>query len=230
MQVKVKFISLFRDIVGHSDDVLEVPEAENTLSRVLSIISEKYPRLKEYISSGEFVVLVNSKVAEPNDSVREGDEVIIMPPISGGSHFAFVDRVDPIALLDGMLKALDDKAGAVAIFIGRVKGVVDGKIVNELHYETLEPLSTSTLAKIGEEESQKHMLLYTAIYHKRGPAKPGEPVLFIGVAAEGRREALEALREVLERVKHEAYVWKLERREDGEYWIIGDRKRVPRLS
>lgn len=228
MQVKVKFISLFRDIAGRSDDVLEVPGAENTLGRVLSVISEKYPRLKEFISSGEFVVLVNSKAAEPNDSVREGDEVIIMPPISGGSHYAFVDRVDPIALLDGMLKALDDKAGAVAIFIGRVKGVIDGNRVNELHYETLEPLSTSTLAKIGEEESQKHKLFYAAVYHKRGAAKPGEPVLFIGVAAEGRREALEALREILERVKHEAYVWKLERREDGEYWIIGDRKRVPK--
>jgi len=228
LKVKVRYLAFFRDLTKCSEEVFEIPESEAKVADILTTVSEKYPRMKDYVNSGEFVVLLNNKSAGLGDTVVEGDEVILMPPISGGSHYAFVDSVDPVVLLEAMLKALDDSAGAVAVFIGRVKGSIDGKKVSELYYETFEPMSTSALAKIGEEESLNHGLLYATIYHKKGSAKPGEPVLFIGVASESRENALSALGAILERVKHEAYVWKLEKREDGEFWILGDRKRVPR--
>jgi len=140
----------------------------------------------------------------------------------------FRDEIHPGELLEEVLSALGEDVGAVAVFVGRVKGIVEGKSVDALEYEVLEPHATLALQKICEEEVGKHNLAGVRVYHKRGVAKVGEPVLFIAAASERRREALEALREILERVKHEAFVWKLERREDGEYWVLGDSKRVPR--
>ena len=230
MKVKIRYLSLFRDLTGKSEEYLEIPGTEATVKELLEEVMKKYAQLKSYVEGGEFIVVADGRPLQQNDKVMDASEVILMPPISGGAQYAFVEKIEPTRVLDGMLKALDDRAGAVVIFIGRVKGTVDGSRVNQLYYETIEPLSTSTLAKIGEEESQKHSLLYSTIYHKKGPAEPGEPVLFIGVASQGREEAIQALHSILERVKHEAYVWKLEKREDGEYWIIGDRKRVPRQA
>uniref|UniRef100_A0A7C4B8H5 Molybdenum cofactor biosynthesis protein MoaE n=1 Tax=Thermofilum pendens TaxID=2269 RepID=A0A7C4B8H5_THEPE len=144
------------------------------------------------------------------------------------ANCGFRDEIRPGELLEEALSALGDDVGAVAVFVGRVKGVVEGKRVDSLEYEVLEPQASLTLQRICEEEAEKHGLAGVRVYHKRGLARVGEPVLFIAAASKGRREALEALREILERVKHEAFVWKLERREDGEYWVLGDSKRVPR--
>ncbi|AKG39243.1 MAG: molybdenum cofactor biosynthesis protein [Infirmifilum uzonense] len=228
MQVKIRYLSLFRDLVGKGDEVLEIQGQEATVKTVLDLVLERHPSLKDYFEAGEIIIVNNGRVLQVSDKVAADSELILMPPVSGGSPYAFIDRVDPVLILDGLLKALDDGAGAVAIFIGRVKGKVQGKSVNELYYEALEPLATSTLTSIGEEEAKKHSLIYSTIYHKKGSAKPGEPVLFIGVASERRDVALRALRDILERVKHEVYVWKLEKREDGEFWILGDGRRIPR--
>jgi molybdopterin synthase catalytic subunit len=142
----------------------------------------------------------------------------------------FRDEIRPGELLEEALSALGDDVGALAVFVGRVKGVVEGRRVESLEYEVLEPQASLALQKICEQEAEKHGLACVRVYHKKGLARVGEPVLFIAAASRGRREALEALGEILERVKHEAFVWKLERREDGEYWILGDSKRVPRAQ
>jgi len=147
---------------------------------------------------------------------------------SPGVDCGFRDEIRPGELLEEFLSALGEDVGAVAVFVGRVKGVVEGKSVDSLEYEVLEPHASLALRKICEEEAGKHKLKGVRAYHKRGLAKVREPVLFIAAASESRRDALEALEEILERVKHEAFVWKLERREDGEYWVLGDSKRVPR--
>lgn len=223
----MRYIALYRDLAGTQDEILEVPE-NTSVKALLETLASRHPVLKEYFLGGEVVVLVDGKAVQPEELLRDRCEVVIMPPISGGSRYGFIEKIDPVELLDAFLSSLDVEAGAVAVFIGRVKGVVEGKRVDELNYEVLEPHSSKTLSRIGEEEVKRHGLLAACIYHKKGSAAPGEPVLFIAVSSRGRREALAALTEILERVKHEAFVWKLERREDGEYWILGDSKRVPR--
>ncbi|MEZ0346392.1 MAG: molybdenum cofactor biosynthesis protein MoaE [Infirmifilum sp.] len=227
-RLKIKYLALFRDLTGLSEEDLDIQGEAVTVREIIEILAEKYPSLKSYVESEEVIVVADGKPLQLSEKVSANSELLIMPPISGGSSYAFIDKIDPPRVLDGLLKSLDDKAGAVMVFIGRVKGSIEGNRVNELYYEVVEPLSTSTLSRIGEEESKNHGLIRSVIYHKKGSAKPGEPVLFIAVASEGRKEALQALQSILERVKHEAYVWKLERREDGDYWIIGDHKRVPR--
>lgn len=118
--------------------------------------------------------------------------------------------------------------GAIVIFVGVVKGVVDGVDVEVLKYEAYEELAERMLARIAEEEMRKHGLGAVAIYHRVGDLRPGDTTVYIVVAARGRREGFAAAAEILDRVKHEAPIYKLEVREDGEFWVIGDGERVPR--
>ncbi len=120
--------------------------------------------------------------------------------------------------------------GAAVVFMGFVKGVVGGRRVKALRYEAHEAYALSKLREIGEDAVRRFGVRDVIILHRVGEALPGEPTVYVVVTAEGRREAFEAAIHVLERVKHEAPIYKLEVREDGEYWVIGERRRMRRAS
>ena len=118
-------------------------------------------------------------------------------------------------------------AGALALFIGFVKGVVDGKRVMYLEYEAYEPIAVEVLRRIGLNILEKYEGVKSVhIYHRVGRARPGEPTLAVLVVGVSRKEAMEALREVVEKVKHEPPIYKLEVREDGRFWVLGDGVRI----
>ena len=118
--------------------------------------------------------------------------------------------------------------GALVLFIGYVKGRVDGSEVNELDYEAYEPYASEKLREIAEKYEGREGVLDVEIYHRVGSLKPGEPTLYVIVAAKSRHQAFEAAREALEEVKHSVPIFKLEKRSDGEYWVVGDGRRVKR--
>ncbi|MFP3268605.1 MAG: molybdenum cofactor biosynthesis protein MoaE [Desulfurococcales archaeon] len=119
--------------------------------------------------------------------------------------------------------------GGMAFFLGLVKGTLeDGGKVFELEYDSIRAAAEESLKKIAEEEKEKWGLKAIAILHRIGKLRPGERTLLVVVSGRGRKEIFPALEEVVERVKKEVPIFKLERREDGEYWIVGDKKRVRR--
>lgn len=135
--------------------------------------------------------------------------------------------------LDSTLKALARLAagkgcGALVMFMGFVKGVVDGSAVKELVYEAHESYALEKLREIGEWAVKEFGVEDVVILHRVGALRPGDPTIYIIVTATTRRKAFEAATQVLERVKHEAPIYKLEVREDGEYWVLGDGKRLRR--
>ena len=117
--------------------------------------------------------------------------------------------------------------GALCLFIGVVKGKVEGKEVKSLEYEAYEPYSDEVLNRIAEEEEGGE-IAEVRIYHSVGALRPGDISLIISVVGLSREAAIEKLGKVLERVKHEVPIFKLEKREDGDYWVIGDGKRERR--
>jgi len=138
------------------------------------------------------------------------------------------DVIDLNALVT-TLSRLNRLCGAVVLFIGIVKGLVeDNREVYELEYTGIKDLAIKTMEKIAREEAEKYKLSQVTIWHKLGTLKPGEITLVIAVLAENRREAFRATQEILERVKREVPIFKLEKRSDGEFWIIGDGVRVKR--
>ncbi len=132
-------------------------------------------------------------------------------------------------LVEELIKNTDPITGAVSVFVGFVKGLVDDKNVHKLIYDAYEPYASKSLENIAREEAKKHGLKGVIIIHRVGELVPGEPTIYIVVAAKSRHEAFTGVRDILERVKHESYIYKLEIRDDGEYWVLGDGKRIKRL-
>lgn len=139
-------------------------------------------------------------------------------------------KLDLNRLIEEIINESNGEAGAVVLFIGFVKKKVDGKLVHRLDYDVYEPYATTKLNEIVEEESRRNGVLSIKAYHRVGSLKPGEPVVYIAVSSVKRVEAFDTARRVLERVKNEVPIFKLEVREDGEFWIIGDGLRVRRIN
>jgi len=116
------------------------------------------------------------------------------------------------------------------IFIGFVKGVVDGAEVRELRYEAYEPYASRKLSEIAESYRGVDGVHGVVILHRVGSLGPGNETMYVLVAARDRGTAFSVAREVVDRVKHGVPIFKLEVRSDGEYWVIGDGRRVKRAQ
>lgn len=120
--------------------------------------------------------------------------------------------------------------GAFAVFVGVVKGKVEDKEVNALGYTVIRDLAVKAMERIAMEVADKYGLKGVAIYHYEGELSPGELSLLVAVAGYSRSNVFPALKEAVERVKEEVPVFKLEKRSDGEYWIIGDTRKIKKAK
>ena len=116
-------------------------------------------------------------------------------------------------------------SNAVVIYVGYVKREVEGHVVNWLNCEPHERYASKILNSIVEEEMDEGVSCIR-IYHRVGRLKPGEPITYVFVSAEDRVKAFEKAREVLERVKRESMIFKVEGRDDGEFLVLGDGRRL----
>ncbi len=124
--------------------------------------------------------------------------------------------------------AVDKEVGGVEVFMGVVKGRVGGFKVEKLVYTAYKEVAERVLERIAREEAEKNSLEAVVILHRLGEVRPGEATVIIVAAGRGRDEVNRATRVIIDRVKKEAPIFKLEVREDGEYWVIGDETRVKR--
>ena len=139
------------------------------------------------------------------------------------------EDIDLNKVVNELSKYSEEGMGAIVVFIGFVKGDVEGKKVNRLDYTVYEPYTTEHLNKIAEEEMDEGVY-DIKIFHKAGELNVGDKTLYIVVAARGRRIGFDKASKVLERVKHEPPIFKLEHREDGQFWVFGDGTRLRRES
>ena len=137
------------------------------------------------------------------------------------------DPIDVNRELEEIAKETSLKGGgAIVLFMGYVKGLVNDNYVYELDYEAYEPHASRILNEIATQAEREEGVLEVRVYHRIGNLKPGEPTIYVIVAAKTRHVAFEVARRVLEEVKHKVPIFKLEKRSDGEYWVIGDGRRV----
>lgn len=236
MKIRIKFFSIFKDVIGSSETVLEYQQcSEIPIRKLVEDIISRYPQLLRAFNEAEPIILINGVVATGVEIVVDGSEIAIVPPLSGGSKHVYTSLfsssdIDIGGRIDRLVREYGEKGyGAIAVFIGVVKGYVDGHRVDELIYEAYEPYTSKMLDKIATEEIMNNdSISAIEILHRVGSSRPGEKTLYIAVVAKGRKEAIDVLSRVLERVKHEVPIFKLERRDDGEYWIIGESKRIRR--
>jgi molybdopterin synthase catalytic subunit len=165
---------------------------------------------------GGLLYAVNREYAGPDDALHDGDEVAVIPPVSGG---AFRISEAPLDLGAAVAEAASDEAGAVATFVGTVRRSSRGRDVLYLEYEAFAEMAEPMLAQLADELTGKHGLCKVAIHHRIGRVEVGEASVVIAVSAAHRGAALDACREAIETLKTTIPLWKKEVYAGGEEWI-----------
>ena len=162
------------------------------------------------------VFAVNRAYVGRGQALAEGDEVALIPPVSGG---AFRLTEDPIDLAAVVAEVEDERAGATATFVGTVRAQSRGRQVVRLEYEAYEGMAENVMADLAEQLRERYDLCAIAITHRVGVCEIGEASVAIAVSAPHRQDALAACKDAIDTLKETVPLWKKEVYEGGEEWI-----------
>jgi molybdopterin synthase catalytic subunit/molybdopterin converting factor small subunit len=179
-------------------------------------VRDVWPRLDLGDEPEGLMYAVNREYADRDAELRDGDEVALIPPVSGG---AFLLSTEPLDVAAVVHEAESDDAGAVASFVGTVRRRSRGRDVLYLEYEAFPEMAEQMLRRLADELTAKHGLCAVAIHHRVGRVDIGEPSVVIAVSAQHRAAALEACREAIDTLKQTIPLWKKEVYAGGEEWI-----------
>jgi MoaE-MoaD fusion protein len=213
VRISVRLFAGLRERAGTDRLELELPDGARVADVLAAMASTPVGELRPR----ECVVAVNREYAAADAPVRAGDEVALVPPVSGGAgpvrHVRVTgEPLDVAALADAVR---DPRAGGVVIFEGVTREVP------ELDYEAYTEMATATIEAIAAEEAERHGLCAVAIEHRTGTVGLSEPSVIVAASAPHRGEAFAGARALIDRVKAEAPIWKVEvsaagrRRVDG---------------
>jgi molybdopterin synthase catalytic subunit/molybdopterin converting factor small subunit len=179
-------------------------------------VGEVWPALGLGEEPGGLLYAVNREYAEPGQELRDGDEVALIPPVSGG---AFRVTEEPLSLDAAVAEVADERAGGIATFTGTVRRQSRGREVLYLEYEAYAEMAEDVIAQLAAELDETHDLCGISIHHRVGRVEIGEPSVVIAVSAPHRQDALAACRQAIDGLKETVPLWKKEVYEGGEEWV-----------
>jgi molybdopterin synthase catalytic subunit/molybdopterin converting factor small subunit len=181
-----------------------------------AILEDIWPALGLGDEPPGLLYAVNREYAEPGRPLSDGDEVALIPPVSGG---AFRLTHGPVNLTSVVVEVVDERAGAIATFLGTVRAQSRGRDVIALEYEAYEEMAEEVMAEIADEVQARYDLCKVAMAHRLRRVEVGETSVAIAVSAPHRQDALAACADVIEALKARVPLWKKELYEGGEEWI-----------
>ena len=208
MLVTVRLFAGLRERAGASRRELELPDG--------ATVADVWPALDLGAEPGGLVYAVNRSYTERSAALAEGDEVGLIPPVSGG---AFRLSAESVSLDDVVREVATDKAGAIATFTGTVRDNARGREVDHLEYEAYEGMAEQTMAELAESLKGKYDIEEVAIHHRTGRVEIGQPSVVIAVSGAHRADALAACKDAIDTLKATVPLWKKEIYEGGEQWI-----------
>jgi MoaE-MoaD fusion protein len=211
MKVSVRLFAGLRERAGSRYIDVELPDGANVSDLLAAMAATPVGE----IQAGQCVVAINREYADLGEAIRPEDEIALIPPVSGGAGSVRSVRVteEPLDVAAVSAAVRDPRAGAVVVFEGVTREV------GELEYEAYEEMALERLRRIGEEEAERHGLCAVALEHRVGTVPLSEPSVLVAASAPHRGEAFHGARALIDRIKAEAPIWKLE--VDG-----ADRRRV----
>ena len=233
MTVQVLFFGMLKDLLGRASDTLDVADGA-TMGTVFEHYASQYPRLNEMADS--IALARNHEFAGPDQALSDGDEIALMPPVSGGApqtaspwiaeasddgSFCALTR-EPIDSLGLVRRIVQGSDGAVITFEGIVRNNSKGRSTQYLDYECYVPLALNTMRQLAREIRAGYDINGIALVHRLGRLEIGEASVSIVVASAHRQAAFEASLAAINRLKKIVPVWKKEYFEDGEVWVEGD--------
>lgn len=215
--VTVRFFAGHRDIVGRSEQELRLAE-DATVGSLWEQLVAEYPRLAGY--SGRLLYAVNQEYSSLATPLHDGDEVVFVPPVSGGSG---ASDVAPFAISSAPLDpaplvawATTPEDGAVVTFAGVARNNFAGRASAALNYEAYTEMAVPMLEQIAGEARERWRIGRVAVHHRVGQLEIGETAVLVVVAAPHRQEAFQAAAYVMDRIKEIAPIWKKEHWADGQ--------------
>ena len=225
MQVHVLFFGMLRDVTGKFSDSIELP-AGARMRDLVRHLEEHFPKLRELMPA--LALSLNQEYASLEKELRAGDEVGLLPPVSGGSipesrpksRATIVrERIDTQRVL-GAIKQPED--GAAVIFEGVVRNQTRGRSTRYLEYEAYEAMALKQMEGLAVQALQQFAVREVTLVHRLGRLEIGETSVLIAVASAHRGPGFEACRWLIDTLKKTVPIWKKEFFEDGAVWADGE--------
>ena len=208
MRVAIRLFAGLRELAGKRAAEIDLPDG-STAADIWSAL--------DLGTEPPGLLLAVNKQYVPRDTVLvEGDEVALIPPVSGG---AFRLSEEPLSLEDAVREVASDDAGAIATFTGTTRARSRGRDVVRLEYEAYEGMAEAEMERITADLKARHSLIDVAIHHRVGVVGIGETSVVIAVSSAHRADALAACAEAIDTLKGTVPLWKKEIYVGGEEWI-----------
>jgi MoaE-MoaD fusion protein len=206
MRVHVKLFAGLRERAGWSERELDGADR----------VADVWPALELGDEPEGLLYAVNREYADRDQLLADGDEVALIPPVSGGAFRLTAEPLSVDAVVD---EVRSDQAGAVVTFIGTTRLQSRGRTVLHLDYEAYEEMAEQVMAEIAAELKGRYDLFEIAIHHRTGRVEIGDASVVIAVSAPHRQDALAACKDAIDTLKQQVPLWKKEFYEGGEEWI-----------
>jgi MoaE-MoaD fusion protein len=202
MTVRVRLFAVLRQRAGRDSIDVEVGEGATVAEAIAEL--ERDPALGPILERVPVRMAVNRDYATGQTRLAAGDELALVPPVSGGAEPHVRVGPEPISLEELSGGVARPEAGAVVSFEGMPREVA------ALEYEAYIEMAEQRIAAILRECSERHGLVAAAAEHRTGAVPLGEASVVVCVSAPHRREAFAGAREAIDRIKAEAPIWKRE--------------------
>ena len=212
MQVVVRLFASYREAAGASELRVDLPAGATVQDAIRATIAE-HPSIG---GRRPAIVARNREYVSADEPLADGDEVALIPPVSGG---AFLLSDEPLSLDAVVREVASADAGAIATFTGTVRRESRGRSVLHLEYEAYEEMAEATIERIADDLRARYDLRGVAIHHRVGRVGVGEASVVIAVSAPHRADALAACKDAIDTLKETVPLWKKEVYAGGEEWI-----------
>lgn len=224
MNVSVRLFAGLQDLIGNKFVTLELPDGA-TVAEMREQLGKTYPHVTPFLTT--LVCAVDDEYVPTEHRLSDGDDVSLIPPVSGGSDLIAVTE----AVLDGEALAhavRRDESGAVVLFHGVARNHSEGRRVIALEYQAHDSLAQKKLREVADEVRARFPITEIGILHRTGHLEIGEASLLVAVSAAHRKEAFEAAEYAVDRIKETVPIWKKEIWEDGGgEWVAGHQVQAP---
>jgi molybdopterin synthase catalytic subunit len=208
MEVTVRLFAQLRERAGKNELEIELPDGAR--------VKDALDRLSDLTGALPVVMAVNRQYADRESVLAEGDELALIPPVSGGAAVAWARVTDEeLDAASIAARVRDERAGAVVVFEGVTREV------ERLEYEAYVEMAEPRMAAILSEVLERHGLCAAAAEHRVGTVPLSEPSVIVAVSGPHRDEVFAGAREAIDRIKAEAPIWKKEIEGDEERWVEG---------
>jgi MoaE-MoaD fusion protein len=215
MRVSVLFFGPLREATGSKELSLGL-EAGATVGQLRALLADSLPALEA--SGARIRVSVNREFASDARVLADGDEVALLPPVSGGSGRCTISErpLDPESVA---ARVGGPDAGGLVTFVGTVRDRSRGHSIRHLEYEAYSEMALREMERIADRAAERWPGVRVAIAHRTGHLEIGDAAVVVAAAAPHRAEAFEACRFAIDALKETVPIWKKEVASDGAFWV-----------